>query len=243
MRVATWNLERRKPTSPRGAEAITYLQSVSADLVVITETRISFGLPGGTTAWSEPPVGSRFAPDERKVVLWSAYDFDVINVDSPIDSTRFVAARVHTPLGSLVVLAVCITWHMAEVTYHHGPKKKPWEEHFAYLEHLVPIVDSIDEPLVVAGDFNQRYPRVKGGNLKAAAALEATFKDLTIVTAGTLTGCTRPGIDHIAISSELTASNVVGWPNNVTGNRLSDHDGAACDVAPVSGSIRTDFAI
>ena len=52
-----------------------------------------------------------------------------------------------------------------------------------------------------------------------------------IVTTGTLQGCSRPGIDHIAISYEFTASNVKGWPNDVTGNRLSDHDGAICELA------------
>ena len=54
---------------------------------------------------------------------------------------------------------------MAEVTYHTNEKKKPWQEHHEYLVHLKAILDSLDEPTVIAGDFNQRYPRVKGGNL------------------------------------------------------------------------------
>ena len=119
---------------------------------------------------------------------------------------------------------------MAEVTYHEGPKKKPWEEHLEYLDHLKPVIRLLGEPFVIAGDFNQRIPRVKGGNRRAAEQLEATFEGADIVTRGVLAGCNRPGIDHIALSSHLRATNVEGWPNDVNGNRLSDHDGALADV-------------
>ena len=51
-----------------------------------------------------------------------------------------------------------------------------------------------------------------------------TFVELDIVTAGTLPGCEKPGIDHIAISSHLRAARVQGWPKNVTGTVVTDHD-------------------
>ena len=183
--------------------------------------------------FSASPRGKRFAEDERKVALWSATPLELVEFDSAIDPTRFVAARTSTALGEVLVLAICITWHMAEVTYHDGPKKKPWEEHLQYLEHLSDIFDTIDEPLIVAGDFNQRTPRQKGGNKTAAEALDHVFEHLDIVTAGIPPGCTKPGIDHIALSSHFTALNVEGWPHDATGNRLSDHDGALADIALV----------
>ena len=231
MRIATWNLERKNPTSPRGAEAIEYFRSLAPEVAVATEARTSFSLGGGESAWATPPRGSRFAEDERKVVVWSAEGLERVEFDSPIDPTRFVAVRASTSIGSVLVLGICITWHMAEVTYHTGPKKKPWEEHLEYLEHLQAIFESIDEPFIAAGDFNQRIPRVKGGNRRAAEALATTFAGLPITTAGVLRGCTRPGIDHIATSREFSMNNVEGWPNNVNGNRLSDHDGALADLA------------
>ena len=235
MRVATWNLERKKPTTPRGAEALDYLESVGAEIIVATEARTSFGFAGGQSLLSAPPRGSRFAEDERKVVLWSSSEIERIDIDSPIDPTRFVAGRVHTTIGPIIVFSICITWHMAGVRYDPGPKRKPWEEHLTYLQHLTPIIRSLDEPFVLAGDFNQRIPRVKGGNKAAAEALDATFDGIDIVTRGVLPGCTRPGIDHIALSSHLRATNVAGWANDVTGNRLSDHDGAFADVELSSG--------
>ncbi|MFT7649261.1 MAG: endonuclease/exonuclease/phosphatase family metal-dependent hydrolase [Candidatus Poriferisodalaceae bacterium] len=43
-------------------------------------------------------------------------------------------------------------------------------------------------------------------------------------------GCEKPGIDHIAISAQLQATQVGGWPKDVTGNRLSDHDGVWAEI-------------
>jgi len=71
---------------------------------------------------------------------------------------------------------------------------------------------------------------VKGGNVAAAAELDCVFANCDIVTAGTLPGCTKPGIDHIALSGHLQASKAEGWPHDVTGNRLSDHDGSVVHV-------------
>ena len=230
MRVATWNLERKKPTSPRGAEAIDYLRSLDVEVIVVTEARTSFMDGEGYVRVSDPPLGTRFAEDERKVVVWSASPLEDVAIDSSIDPRRFVAVRTATSIGPLIVLGVCIPWHMAEVTYHSGPKKKPWEEHIEYLDHLKPILGQLGEPFVTAGDFNQRVPRPKGANRRVAEQLAATFADTEIVSSGVPSGCERQGIDHIAVSRELTATNVQGWPNDVSGNRLSDHDGVLADV-------------
>ena len=130
------------------------------------------------------------------------------------------------------MLGVCIPWHMAEVTHRSGPKKRPWEMHLLFLGQLKVVMDSLSEPFVVAGDFNQRYPRVAGANRAAADALKTTFERLAIATEGTVDGCTKPGIDHIALSPRLEANAVSSWPKDVTGNRLSDHDGVMVDVKP-----------
>lgn len=232
MRIATWNLERKTPTSPRGSEAIDYLHARQADVLVITEGRMSFPTNGGHLLWTTPPLGSRFAKDERKVLVWSRNELEPVKIDSPIDDRRFVAARTVTPIGKILIVAVCIPWHMAEVTYHTNEKKKPWQEHHEYLVHLKAILESLDEPTVIAGDFNQRYPRVQYGNRAAAEALAYTFDGTEIATAGVIPGCEKPGIDHIAIGPGLRVERVEGWPNDVTGNRLSDHDGALVEVAP-----------
>lgn len=231
MRISTWNLERKKPRSLRGAEAVDYLHGLDADVSVLTEVRTGFPPNGGHMAFAGPPVGEWFDDDERKVGVWSARPAEVVEFDSPIDRSRFVAVRTDTPIGCVVVLGVCIPWHMAGVTHRTGPVRSPWELHLVYLAELAKIMRALDEPFVVAGDFNQRYPRVKYSNRRAAETLDAAFEGVDIVTAGTISGCERPGIDHIAVNSSLVAAEVRGWRNDVTGNRLSDHDGAWADIS------------
>ena len=230
MRIATWNLERKKPTSPRGAEALDYLYARDADVFVVTEARNTMPTSGGHMLFSPAPGSPWLAPDERKVALWSREEIEPVHFDIKIDESRFVAGRTETPIGSLLVVGVCITWHMAGVGERAGRVSKPWEQHLAYLENLAVIFASIDEPFVVAGDFNQRYPRVKGSNKAASQALADTFTGIEIVTAGIPDGCTKPGIDHIAVSAGLEAFDVAGWPNDATGNRMSDHDGSIASV-------------
>jgi len=230
MKVLAWNLERKKPTAPRGAEGVDYLFAQQPDLMVLTEVRTTFPARHGSMLMGQASTPARYEEDERKIAIWSSTKLEHVTFDHDIDQTRFVAARADTPLGRLLVVAVCITWHMAEVTHHQGIKRRPWELHHHYLDQLGLIFRDIDEPFIVAGDFNQRYPRVRGGNIAAAEALAATFAELDIVTAGVPNGCVRPGIDHIALSPHLEAAAVGGWPHNVNGNRLSDHDGVWAEV-------------
>lgn len=53
MRIATWNLERKRPTSTTGAKAIEHLFSLDADVMVLTEARRSFPAGDGHVVWSE----------------------------------------------------------------------------------------------------------------------------------------------------------------------------------------------
>lgn len=158
-----------------------------------------------------------------------ARNVDRVGVDG-IDQRRFISAVTNSPIGPLRVLGVCIPWHMAEVTYPVDVKRKPWELHIRYLELLGELLAKTDVPTVVAGDFNQAIPRIKYGNKAAAVAMDAAFAPFEIVTRGRVEGGTRAGIDHIAISHHVAPTKVWGWPNEIDGRRLSDHDGAGVDL-------------
>ena len=99
-----------------------------------------------------------------------------------------------------------------------------------FLEILPEVLQRYSEPIIIAGDFNQRIPRVKGGHIAAAEAMQVCFEGYDIVSEGTIAGLDRPGIDHIALSSEIECLNVFGWSNIVKGKKVSDHDGAGCEV-------------
>ncbi|MBK9295546.1 MAG: endonuclease/exonuclease/phosphatase family protein [Candidatus Microthrix sp.] len=231
-RILTWNLERTQPLRGRGSAAVDHVFSLAPDIAVLTETRITFPKRGGHTLWSKPPRKPRHDADERTVLAWSRQPFsDVDHAGAPgLDTSRFVAATTETPIGPIRVLAVCIPWHMAEVTYPIDVKRRPWELHLDYLAILADMIAGVTVPTIVVGDFNQRIPRVRYGNHRAAQALAAAFQPLQIVTEGVLKGVSRPGIDHIALSDHLQAQTVWGWPNQVDGRRLSDHDGSGVDI-------------
>ncbi len=229
--MLNWNLERKKPTTPTGSAGIDHLFGQSPDVMVLTEARTSFPTRGGHTIWSEPPRGTHFADDERKVLLWSANPWrDIDRVGVPgLDQTRFIAGTTDTLVGPLRVFGVCIPWHMAEVQYPVDVKRSPWELHVRYLERLAGLIDDLEAPSVIAGDFNQTFPRARREKIVAAEALARAFEAVDVVTAGQVDGCDRPGIDHIAATAGLTAKRVWGWPNVVGGVRASDHDGVGAE--------------
>lgn len=231
MRILTWNLERRKTTTPFGKLSIRHLFSQNPDIMALSETRTTFPAQEGYSIWAQHPKG-HFADDERKILLWSKSSWEDVDdfgsTNLPIG--RFISGRTTIAGQTVRVIGVCIPYHMADVTY--GSKdKKPWEQHKLFLDLFPEIVSRYTGPVIIAGDFNQTYPRIKYGNREAAMKMKAAFSDFDIVTKGIINGLDKAGIDHIAISKELSAQSVWGWKNIVDGNRLSDHDGAGCELS------------
>jgi len=66
MRLATWNLERKKPTSPRGKEAVDYLHGRGADVLVITEARTTFPAQGGHLLFADELTAFDLSPPGPK---------------------------------------------------------------------------------------------------------------------------------------------------------------------------------
>jgi len=226
----TWNLERRKVTSAAGLIASEHLHSQASEFMFLTDTRTDFPQHDGHMAFGNHP-GSYFAESERKVAIWSKYPLEQIDSvgDVRLPPNRYVSALASTPLGKLRVICVCIPWHMANVRFGNK-NKKPWQSHIEFLEILPEVLQRYSEPIIIAGDFNQRIPRVKGGQIAAAEAMQLCFEDYDIVSEGTIAGLDRPGIDHIALSSEFECLDVFGWSNVVKGKKVSDHNGAGCEV-------------
>ena len=233
VRAIVWNVERKTPTVPTGAAAVARIVAENPDLVVLTEARHGhLDSTGGYEMASQVAPGDRYAIDERKVIAWSKHPWrDVDEVgDSDLPIGRFVAGTTETPIGPVRVIALCVPWHMSDVAsgFHNT---RPWEQHLDFLELLRPMIAaSPSVPTVIAGDFNQRVPRQRGGRIDAAAALASTFDGWDIVTTGIPKGCDRQGIDHMAISSGLVADRVHGWRNDDGGIRMSDHDAVVGDL-------------
>ena len=118
IRLLTWNLERKKPTTPTGRSGVEFLFGQFPDVMVLTEARTAFPAREGYTVWSRPMHHRHLGEDERRVVLWSKSPWadvnDVGHDDLP--SGRFVSGRTNTPLGQLTIVGVCIPWHMSNVS-------------------------------------------------------------------------------------------------------------------------------
>ena len=228
IRVATWNVEWATPETKAGKRIQQIIKQIDADIFVLTEgckelMPEGFVLDGGTD-WGYESEDKR----RRKVLLWSRYPL----VESSqgelfqLPDGRFIAATVQHPVGDIRIYGVCIPWKDAHV--RTGRKDRtPWEDHSTYLDGLRQLIQQADSPLVVAGDFNQRIPRVSQPVL-VAEQLSRSLDGLQVCTALPLD---KPLIDHIAVSNHFSFSNVEIIPDRDEHGKLSDHRGPIVDIS------------
>ena len=222
--LATWNVEW---ATPRNHAPITErIAGMNADILVVTEGDAGVLPAGGThldggTDWGY----TNTKPDWRKVMLWSRHPMRAIEGEGPAKVLgRFTMAQVNTPVGDVTVIGVCIPWRDAHVRTGRR-KSKPWCEHMAYLEHLGTVIRRHrDQPLIVMGDFNQRFPRTRAPQ-EVFDAINDALDGLVVITAGQLPGLTRQDVDHIAVSDHFEPQQVWGIDrHDDSGRLLSDHD-------------------
>ena len=227
IRIATWNVEWATPETKAGKRIQQIIEQIDADIFVLTEgckelMPEGFVLDGGSD-WGYESTDER----RRKVLLWSRYPLvdasDGVGFQLP--GGRFIAATVQHPAGDIRIYGVCIPWKDAHV--RTGRKDRtPWEDHSTFLEGLRQLVEQEKSPLVVAGDFNQRIPRVSQPVL-VAEQLSRCMDGLQVCTALPLD---KPLIDHIVVSQEFIATKVEVIPDHDTEGRLSDHRGVIAEL-------------
>ncbi len=234
--IATWNTEWATPNNDRGRRISSILQSVDADVTVVTEgVRELFSAKGSVVDagdnWGYGPH-----PARRKVMVWSRYPV-TLNMVGTKGATRgrLAEALVETPAGPVRILGVCIPWRDAHVST--GRKDaSPWSEHLDYLDRLEVLLSELDDaiPTVIAGDFNQRIPRDRQP-IRVAERLGEVLADWRIHTAGALPN--GPHIDHIATNRRFAPESVSDWAASDQLGRLSDHAGVICRLGFAERSI------
>ena len=194
-RIATWNLERKKPDTPTGRAGVEHLRSLDANVMVLTEGRRSFPAGDGHLIWSQ----SWGSDDERKVVMWSRNPWRQVDEVGHGDSSpgRYDAARTDTPIGEICVIGVCIPWHMLNVQYGNR-NRKPWEEHIAFCGVFKRMIANYpDRAYVIAGDFNQRIADPPARGSARHDAMADLLDGLDTPTIGVPPGWEREENDHI----------------------------------------------
>lgn len=234
--VATWNIEWAAPGSERGLRISSILQTVGADIAVVTEGARELLPDAGWVADAGDNWGYGPHPARRKVIVWSRYPMTV-NFIGKEGATRgrLAVTTVETPAGPVRILGVCIPWRDAHVSTGRGDAS-PWSEHLDYLDRFERLLTELegDVPTVIAGDFNQRIPRGRQP-IHVAERLGEVLADWRIHTAGALPN--GPHIDHIATNRRFALESVSDWPAYDHLGRLSDHAGVICRLGYADHSI------
>lgn len=227
LRIVTWNVEWAEPATERGQIIMQVIESLNADVLVLTEGRADLLPSGGFVIDGGSDWGYEVQdPHRRKVIMWSRNRWISESGGSEaMPPGRFVSGRTMTPIGNLTVFGVCIPWRDAHV--RTGQKNRTvWEDHLTYLHHLGPLIDQVGDSLVIAGDFNQRIPRGRAPH-HVFESLTVTIKHLVVAT-----DCVPddPLIDHVVHSPDLKASSLEIIPFSRDRLRLTDHRGVLVDI-------------
>lgn len=147
------------PRSQRHPEILRRIEAHAPEVICLTETDIGLLPWEGHTVC---PLGDYVddAPaSRRKVLLWSRQPWSDIDRtgDPDMPPGRYVRATTRTSAGDLTVMGVCIPWRASRTTPAAEPRRRRWEDHYAYLDRLGRLVaDAQSDRLAVVGDYNQR---------------------------------------------------------------------------------------
>ena len=244
LRIANWNLARALPTQRRVSAIREHIESVSADLWVLTETHeaVSPG-DGFCSAMSEEP--DRVSkPGERWVGIWSRSAIEPLPSFTS-DEARCAAARTkHPEIGEIVVFGCVLPWGGSK---WQGVPSAGGEAFAAALDLYRRDWDRLraafpSAVLVVAGDFNQSLVDWHYyGSRRQRELLESALVGvgLTGATAGSGDPVAREAapyacIDHICVTDSpgLQVGKTTWWPQTTKPSlRLSDHFGVAVDLS------------
>ncbi|GJF08911.1 hypothetical protein NGTWS0302_33050 [Mycolicibacterium cyprinidarum] len=206
---------------------MSILQTAGADITVVTEGVRELLPATGSVVDAGGDWGYGSQHSRRKVLVWSRYplNLDLVGVEGATRG-RLAVATAETPVGPVRVVGVCIPWRDAHVNTGRGDAA-PWSEHMDYLDRFEGLLAELndDMPAIIAGDFNQRIPRVRQP-IRVADRLNDVLADWTIHTSGALPN--GPHIDHIATSRRLVLESARDWPASDQIGRLSDHAGVVC---------------
>jgi exonuclease III len=223
MKTILWNVEWA-PSARKMQVIRDLLNAETPDAVCLTETPLEIFLPNqGHLITSQADYGYPNPGNRRKVALWSRTPWR--QVDAIGDATMPPGRFVSGVSAGIRFVGVCIPWSMAHVnTGSRG--KKPWEDHYAYLEGLHRVLTSYalePEPICVLGDFNQRLPP---RNRRAyEMLLQALGPRTTIRTIGLRGSDAKLMVDHIAATEDLDVQVGEIIERRQQNRNISDHDG------------------
>ncbi|MEZ5998010.1 MAG: endonuclease/exonuclease/phosphatase family protein [Hyphomonas sp.] len=234
MRIVTWNIERHSPHSWQAQSLISEIESLGPDMVCLTEAFESSmsSLPGHAISVTGAKWSPQ-APDERKVLVWSASSWERVERPEALNCKGAAVAGITRLDGRPVrVAGLCLPYHAAS-PLGQVPRARQWTQQEAFLDELIEVAAvwrAEDIPVIVLGDFNQFVPRIWGSK-RASEKLMCALKGFDVVTAGLHPGYEKHAIDHVALTRELACKAVAGLSRfDDRGKARSDHFGIVVDA-------------
>jgi len=154
-RIATWNLDRPKPSSSiKNSARLQQIRRVEADLWVLTETHSCIAIDGFASLAAPPETGYHRL-GESYATIWSRWP--ILSSVPTFNPNFAVCAEVRSPLGPILVYGSIITYAMDGV--HNGGVRR-WERHRESIRQhrkdWLELRRQFPEHLLcIAGDFNQ----------------------------------------------------------------------------------------
>jgi endonuclease/exonuclease/phosphatase family metal-dependent hydrolase len=253
--VATWNLQRVRPGANERVEVMrNQMESIGADVWVLTETSESVTPPGHTYVVSSPWAGAPYAADERGVMIWSrrplrqvqALPFLSTARSEPADHLSYAlisqdmapvaCALAETPVGPVLIYGTIITWP-GDVGPRGGIGNGEAQRQAidAQAADWTSLRSGFrNTPLIVAGDFNvslsgRAYPSHDIRDHLVGALDQAGLGCSTARLEGP---GGVPTVDHICLAGTLGSGRIeVGLfppepnPRSATRQPVSDHSG------------------
>jgi endonuclease/exonuclease/phosphatase family metal-dependent hydrolase len=252
LRIATWNVERPKRSeATRRDRLLKAIQSVQADIWILTETHTSISLGPDFTAVSTQQADRAHESGESWMAIWSRFPMELAAPTS--DPCRAISVRIMPEGGrSLIVYGTVLPW-----------LGSPWQEIPAAggaafsavlsaqcADWLSLQQENPDCDFILAGDFNQdlgtsHYYGSKQNRLALQSAIPlegfaiATAK-LRCLSAAALDPVPKhapsnASIDHICVSKGLHPVGCsISWPTTEKPQKgLSDHFGVLAELASV----------
>lgn len=248
LRIGTWNVEYADVAATNARRA-DVLSDHPADIWVLTETHDDLRPPEAHHAahsLPRPRYGARVRGGSRWTSIWSRFPCEPADV-ALSDPERTVAARMVTPLGTIVVYGTVMPWNGDKGRMGERVDARGWSEFHRVVPQQIAEWRALrrrypDAALCVAGDFNvDMGAGAYYGSRDAIGLLRDGLSScaLTCVSEPSrfpVGQLAYPPIDHIALPSACAdrARVTVAWEGRVGSPRLSDHSGFVVTVGDLS---------
>ena len=239
MRIGTWNIERMGRGKKFAEQYKAKLESLKADVVVVTEPG-----PGFHDLFPEAVMSPENRPSRKPPEAWVAIigeNLEAITPEIPY-SRLAVAARTVIDGQSVIVYGSVLPWNSAQ---HHAPdvygdEKRPFMEIFEKaLKEQVGDMEELrrrypQEVLIWAGDFNHTLEG-RALSRRASELLRDAISKLGLEAVNADSPHRAEGmksLDLICVESSWTCSGIDFDYPEPDGRPLSDHCWYFAEVSP-----------